>query len=231
MTYGNRSASIMKNAANIARVQANADRRTFVTSPSKLALRSRITFDVPSYSSYVSTRAARYRLRSLGFMVLRSARWCAPSAVNATHGSGISSGVLGGNPTRTGTPTSSPNATLGGQGRMTRGNGKAVESVIHPVGDNPSCVVNPTLRHDAEKAGSTGPSFCCSLPEADRQSAELSRGYVGLSHSLALKPHRSGLILNARHLRPVAKLNEDNGSHRSLLPVAALVERHPVQQQ
>ena len=79
-----------------------------------------------------------------------------------------------------------------------------------------------------EKTALGGPSFCCTNPEALRQSAKLFRGYVGLFSSLALKPHRSGLILNARNLRPVAKLNENHGSHRSFLPVAALVERHPV---
>lgn len=54
---------------------------------------------------------------------------------------------------------------------------------------------------------------CCTIAEGFRQSAELSRGYVGLIPSLALKPHRSGLIFNARDFRPVAKLYENHGSH------------------
>lgn len=69
--------------------------------------------------------------------------------------------------------------------------------------------------HRNRKAGLARP-LCCTNPEGFRQSAKLSRGYVGLDHSLALKPHRSGLILNARDFRSLAKGSEDYGSHRSV---------------
>lgn len=77
--------------------------------------------------------------------------------------------------------------------------------------------------HYAERAALHRSPFC-PLSEAVRQSAKLSRGYVGLVSSLALKPHRSGFILNARDLRPVAKLNEVHGSHLSALKSAPRLE-------
>lgn len=85
------SMSSIQNAAIMARVHATASRRAFVTSPSYVDDRSRITFDVASYSSNTAMSCIRKALRDRFGMDAKCARISAPINVNSGDGGGISS--------------------------------------------------------------------------------------------------------------------------------------------
>lgn len=241
MTYLGAVISSIQYAPIIARVHATASRRDLATASSLSFARNRMTLDEASYSSNVCIKLARNARRFFGGRQDRCARINAPIIVSSTDGSGKSSALEGGSDIRSGILTpheAAPSRRVVIDSNKT---GICKAAITHgegyPLGEwlTISAVFRSVTRSPSRMGAAVGPAdgppppaYCrtapiqqkgghsdrplCPLSKAFRQSAELSRGYVGLSHSLALKPHRSGFILNARDLRPVAKLNENHGS-------------------
>lgn len=245
MTYlGALSRSSCQNAAIIPRVHATAPRRALVTSASCDRDRSRMTLDEASYSEKTLINSARNALRFFGGSVARCAFISAPIIVSSTDGDGISSTVDGGKPAYSGMvpPDFAPQ---GGRDFIQRRNshsrnrrastpGRAI--VAHPIqplrfsagravgpgcgGGIPNRLASGRGQFSQRQTTGLRPAAPLPLPKALRQSAQLFRRSVRLSHSLPFQPHGSGLVLNGPDLASLAKVHPDHVAHLSILKSA-----------